>query len=604
VGSYLDTAGFTEPVVDTYANGSWSSAEGALPSDTATDSTTPHADANLFAVSCVSVTSCTAIGSYTNTSGNSSGYLATLSGTTWSATSIALPSGANPDGSNLTSVSCTGTFCAAGGSVVVDGDVQPWLVTVANGSVVSVQGAIPPSSGFGENVEMDCPSISQCFGVGFSVDTGNSDFEAPLIEMWNGSSWSDSTPPLPLGTNGNFNQLSTVSCASVVNCVAAGILSTPSGDFPLIETYANGAWSGSRAPIPSDADPSSSQFALFEELSCPTPAFCMATGGYDGPGGRGLGLVDTFSAGSWTTSTALVPSNLTSETSGQASYARTVSCASPVACTVSGYYTDTSGNNQGFLDTWTGAQGYWLDASDGGIFTYPNNTFYGSTGGIKLNKPMVGMAPTPDGQGYFLVASDGGIFTYGDAQFHGSRGGQPLNKPIVGMATTPDGQGYWLVASDGGIFTYGDANYYGSRGGQPINAPIVGIAATPDGGGYWLVGSDGGIYSYGDALFYGSTGGLKLNKPVVGMAASPSGLGYWLVASDGGVFNYGAANFYGSTGSIVLNKPVVGLASSPSGLGYWLVASDGGSFNYGDANFEGSAGSLHLNAPVVGMAGG
>ena len=32
-----------------------------------------------------------------------------------------------------------------------------------------------------------------------------------------------------------------------------------------------------------------------------------------------------------------------------------------------------------------------------------------------------------------------------------------LNRPIVGMAATPDGKGYWLVASDGGIFAFGDA---------------------------------------------------------------------------------------------------------------------------------------------------
>jgi len=53
------------------------------------------------------------------------------------------------------------------------------------------------------------------------------------------------------------------------------------------------------------------------------------------------------------------------------------------------------------------------------------------------------------------VASDGGIFAYGDAVFYGSTGGLPLNKPIVGMAATPSGHGYWLVASDGGIFAYG-----------------------------------------------------------------------------------------------------------------------------------------------------
>jgi hypothetical protein len=55
------------------------------------------------------------------------------------------------------------------------------------------------------------------------------------------------------------------------------------------------------------------------------------------------------------------------------------------------------------------------------------------------------------GRGYWLVATDGGIFTYGDAKFFGSTGGMRLNKPIVGMSTTPTGKGYWLVASDGGI---------------------------------------------------------------------------------------------------------------------------------------------------------
>ena len=71
------------------------------------------------------------------------------------------------------------------------------------------------------------------------------------------------------------------------------------------------------------------------------------------------------------------------------------------------------------------------------------------------------MAATPDGGGYWLVASDGGVFKYGDAGFDGSGGGTPLNKPVVGMAATPGG-GYWLVASDGGVFTYGGAGFYGS----------------------------------------------------------------------------------------------------------------------------------------------
>jgi hypothetical protein len=72
------------------------------------------------------------------------------------------------------------------------------------------------------------------------------------------------------------------------------------------------------------------------------------------------------------------------------------------------------------------------------------------------------MAATPDGGGYWLVASDRGLFSYGDAGFFGSAGGTPLNQTVVGMAATPDGAGYWFVASDGGVFTYGVAGLCGS----------------------------------------------------------------------------------------------------------------------------------------------
>ena len=79
--------------------------------------------------------------------------------------------------------------------------------------------------------------------------------------------------------------------------------------------------------------------------------------------------------------------------------------------------------------------GYWLSASDGGIFSFgPGASFFGSTGSMTLNKPIVGIAATPDSGGYWEVATDGGIFAFGDAPFFGSTGSITLNKPIVGMA--------------------------------------------------------------------------------------------------------------------------------------------------------------------------
>ncbi len=246
--------------------------------------------------------------------------------------------------------------------------------------------------------------------------------------------------------------------------------------------------------------------------------------------------------------------------------------------------------------------GYRMAATDGGVFSFCE-PFYGSMGGSHLNRPVVGMATTPDGGGYWLVASDGGIFSFGDAAFHGSTGNIHLNRPIVDMAATPDGGGYWLVASDGGIFAFGDAAFHGSTGNIHLNQPIVGMASTHDGGGYWLVASDGGIFSFGDAAFHGSTGNIHLNQPIVGMAADATGQGYWLVASDGGIFAFGDAAFHGSTGNIHLNQPIVGMAADATGQGYWLVASDGGVFSLGDAPYEGSMGAVRLTAPVVAVAG-
>ena len=199
-----------------------------------------------------------------------------------------------------------------------------------------------------------------------------------------------------------------------------------------------------------------------------------------------------------------------------------------------------------------------------------------------LNEPVVTAQATRDDAGYWLTASDGGVFAYGDAPFLGSTGDLHLNRPIVGMGQTTDDRGYWMVASDGGIFAFGDAGFHGSTGDLSLNRPVVGMAPTPDGRGYWLVASDGGIFAFGDAGFYGSTGAITLQQPIVGMTPTPDGRGYWLVAADGGVFAFGDAAFHGSTAGASA-EPVERVVSSTDGQGYWVLDQNGTATAFGDA---------------------
>ena len=148
---------------------------------------------------------------------------------------------------------------------------------------------------------------------------------------------------------------------------------------------------------------------------------------------------------------------------------------------------------------WPSSHGYWLVGSDGGIFSFGSAQFYGSTGSLKLQRPVVGIVPTKDDGGYWLDASDGGVFGFGDTQFYGSIPGlglhpagsglpNSLDAPIVGMVPSNDDGGYFMVASDGGVFAFGDAHFAGSCPGiGGCSGAAVAVMPDASGNGYWLV---------------------------------------------------------------------------------------------------------------------
>ncbi len=260
------------------------------------------------------------------------------------------------------------------------------------------------------------------------------------------------------------------------------------------------------------------------------------------------------------------------------------------------------------VGTTGGVGGYWINAADGGVFSFGNAEFHGSTGGMRLNQPVVGMASTHDAGGYWEVAKDGGVFSFGDAPFHGSTGSIRLNKPMVGMAVTPDGGGYWLVASDGGIFAYGDAGFHGSTGSLVLNKPVIGMVPTHDGLGYWLIASDGGVFAFGDAGFFGSLGAAPPSSALVGVAPTPDGGGYWVLGAAGTVYDFGDAPQVGiaagSPALATMKSAMTGLIPDFSGGGFDAVNGSGQAFAFGDAPYFGDVTTAvpGYSGHVVGIA--
>ena len=148
-------------------------------------------------------------------------------------------------------------------------------------------------------IQVVCPSSTMCVGVGTYVTA--SDTGQPLIDTWNGTTWTGQAGALPsnvaIGATGDI--LVSVSCGSPTTCTAVGGYLADNGNgLGLVDTLSGGTWTGTEAPQPADVPAFASQEADLFEVSCATAASCMAVGQYQSSTGEAP-LVDTLSAGAW-----------------------------------------------------------------------------------------------------------------------------------------------------------------------------------------------------------------------------------------------------------------------------------------------------------------
>jgi hypothetical protein len=137
------------------------------------------------------------------------------------------------------------------------------------------------------------------------------------------------------------------------------------------------------------------------------------------------------------------------------------------------------------------------------------------------------MVPTHDGGGYWLIASDGGVFAFGDAGFFGSLGGAPPATALVGVAPTPDGGGYWVLGANGAVYPFGDAPQLGVGAVSPalstMRSPMTGLIPDLSGQGFDAVNGSGQVFAYGDAPWFGdvTTAVPGYGGHAVGIAVTP-----------------------------------------------------------------------------------
>ena len=267
VGSYSQNSpnGQGKELIEVWNGSSWSIVPAPnLPSASVapTLSVDGFGGGGLSGVSCPAAASCAAVGD--------SALVDEWNGTRWS---IA-PLNATASQSVLAQVSCpSATDCYAVGfyTTGTTSFTTKTLVEHWNGTSWSIVASANPANLLdGELNGVSCPTATDCFAVG-SYTAAPTFRIKPLIEHWNGSSWSIVSSPSPSGAT--VSMFDGVSCATAVDCSAVGLVSTSTVGKPLAEH-----WNGTSWAIVASPSPSGSNDASLAGVSCAAPTNCVAVG--------------------------------------------------------------------------------------------------------------------------------------------------------------------------------------------------------------------------------------------------------------------------------------------------------------------------------------
>jgi hypothetical protein len=303
----------------------------------------------LRGISCPSPTACSTVGVFAENAVMGRALVERWSGAKWFIQTAPVPS--RNDDSQLNAISCpSSTDCTAVGSYAVGTDTSTIMIEHWNGVVWSIQSDSTPADAISSYLRgVSCPSARSCTAVGDYTVNGDLTgwIDRPLVEHWDGTSWSVQQPPLPAGSA--QASLTGVSCTSPTACTAVGSSPGTSDSQILAERWDGQTWS-----IQLNANPPGAQYSWLNAVSCSSATLCTTAGFFTKmPGARERTLAEVWHGADWSVQDPSDPGRSTlgpNATSGPNTVLSGVACTSDSACIAVGSSTNDDDTSPPFAE--------------------------------------------------------------------------------------------------------------------------------------------------------------------------------------------------------------------------------------------------------------
>ncbi len=329
VGEYETSAGAWLALAESWNGSSWK-----LKSPTVTGATS----STLHSVTCLSSTSCTAVGWYLNSSGNDVPLGTLWNGSKWSQQTTAYPTEAK--NAFLTGVTCE-SICMAVGWYENTSGKQIALGGILFSSEWILRGAPGPSEASKTVFQgVSCAAGTECVATG-SYE-GSSGGPQALVERWTGSEWEVRTAPAISGAR--TSELQAVSCSSSWCDAAGSYEGAEGGPQAVIEGGTSLEWH-----VASAADLGEVKKSDLRSISCVSSSACVAVGEYENVYGVTDTVAEQWNGTQWQVS-------VTPAVEGaKESYLLGVSCTSASACIATGAAVNGEGAKEALAESWNGS---------------------------------------------------------------------------------------------------------------------------------------------------------------------------------------------------------------------------------------------------------